>query len=219
MTAAPRWLRSVCWLLAPLSAACFSGFNSNQIPQQTYVLKLPGAPDARGAAAQARGTEAGGSLEVLRPTADAGLSGAGIAVLRPGERLDYYSGARWAEPAPALLQALVIATLRQHGRFTLVETDSGPFDAQYLLSLELTHFEADYGDSGPPTVRVELVCALGERRGRQPLESFTVRGAAIASADRMQAVVDAFQQATRAALGQLGARLGPPAPLAPAEAH
>jgi cholesterol transport system auxiliary component len=133
---------------------------------------------------------------------------------RPRQRLDYYSDARWAESAPTLLQGLVVETLRQHGRFTLVEPDTGPFDAQYLLSLELTHFEADYGDSGPPTVRVELVCALGQRSGRHVLESFTAHGSATASADRMQAVVDAFQQATQEALTQLGTRLAPPAPVA-----
>jgi cholesterol transport system auxiliary component len=210
--------RSLPWLIAPLLAACFSGFNSNQLPQQTYVLRLPPAmptsatTDPGQAPTVARGSGAAGSLQVLLPSAGAGLEGAGIAVLRPGQRLDYYSAARWAAPAPALLQALVIETLRQSGRFALVEADTGPFEAQYLLGLELTHFEADYGASGPPTVRVELVCALGQRTGRQVLQNFTVAGAATASADRMQAVVDAFEQATRAALSELGTRLSPPAP-------
>jgi ABC-type uncharacterized transport system auxiliary subunit len=92
----------------------------------------------------------------------------------------------------------------------LVEPDTGPFEAAYLLSLELTHFEADYQAGAPPTVRVELVCALGRRSGRHVLESFTATGSATASADRLQAVVAAFEQATNAALTQLGARLRPP---------
>jgi len=216
MTPMYRCARSLSWLMLPLLAACFGGFNSNQLPQQTYVLKLPSAatatPQPTGAPAETRGTAvATDSLEVLLPSAAAGLSGDGIAVLRPGERLDYYNGARWAAPAPALLQTLVIETLRRHGRFALVEPDSGPFDAAYLLSLELAHFEAEYQDSGPPTVRVELVCALGQRSGRHVLESFTATGSATASADHMQAVVSAFEQATNAALTQIGARLQPPA--------
>ena len=209
--------RSSAWLVLPLLTACFSGFSSSQLPQQTYVLTLPDAAAASagtsGAPAVTRGTSdsATDSLEVLMPSADAGLSGEGIAVLRPGQRLDFYSAARWAAPAPALLQALVIETLRRDGHFALVEPDSGPFDATYLLSLELTHFEADYEASGPPTVRVELTCALGRRSGRQVVQSFTAAGAATASADRMQAVVAAFEEATNAALAQLGARLRPPA--------
>lgn len=216
MSALPRARRLLSVLIVPLLTACFSGFNSNQQPQQTYVLRLPTGAPANAAAgsshgAETRGTDASGTLDVLLPSAGAGLSGEGIAVLRPGQRLDYYSDARWAEPAPALLQALVIETLRQNGRFALVESDSGPFDAQFLLNLELTHFEADYGESGPPTVRVELVCTLGQRSGRRVLESFTAVGSATAGADRMQAVVEAFQEATRAALTQLGTRLAPPA--------
>jgi len=211
-----RTVRSLAWWMLPPLAGCFSGFHTNQLPQQTYVLSVPGAHATAGAdpgqaSAVTRASQPSGSLEVLLPAAGTGLSGEGIAVLRPGQRLDYYSGARWAEPAPALLQALVVETLRQNGRFALVEPDTGPFDAQYLLSLELTHFEAEYADSGAPTVHVELVCTLGQRRGRQVLESFTAAGSATASADRMQAVVDAFEQATRAALSQIGMRLTPPA--------
>ncbi len=204
--------RSLCLLPLLLLSACFSGFSSNQRPQQTYVLRLPAATiaDPSQAPAVVHETDAAGSLEVLLPSAGAGLSGEGIAVRRPGQRLDYYSGARWAEPAPALLQALVIETLRQNGRFALVQADGGPFDAQYLLSFELTHFEADYSASGPPTVRVELACALGQRSGRHVLESFTAVGSAAASADHMQAVVEAFEQATRAALTQIGTRLALP---------
>jgi cholesterol transport system auxiliary component len=215
MTAKRRSARSLPWLMLPLLTACLSGFNSNQVPQQTYVLKLPSAATAAepsGTQAEPRGTAvATESLEVLLPSAAAGLSGDGIAVLRPGERLDYYTGARWAAAAPALLQTLVIETLRRHGHFALVESDSGPFDAAYLLSLELAHFEAEYQASGPPTVRVELVCALGRRSGRHVLESFTATGSATASADQMGAVVSAFEEAPNAALAQIGARLQPPA--------
>jgi cholesterol transport system auxiliary component len=212
MSPVHRAPRSLAWLLPLLLAGCFSGFSSNQRPQQTYVLRLPAATiaDPSQAPAVVHGTDPAGSLEVLLPSAGAGLTGEGIAVLRSGQRLDYYSDARWAEPAPALLEALVIETLRQKGRFALVEPDGGPFDAQYLLSLELTHFEAEYADSGPPTVRVEVVCALGRRSGRAVLESFTAVGSAAASADHMQAVVEAFEQATRAALTQIGTRLALP---------
>ena len=32
----------------------------------------------------------------------------------------------------------------QSNRFAMVETDAGPFSAEYVLSLELRHFEAEY---------------------------------------------------------------------------
>jgi cholesterol transport system auxiliary component len=201
-----------------LAGGCVSALHSNQPAQQQYVLTLP-AP-ATGAAASA-GAEAGAgagasrvgaaTLQVLAPAAGAGLGTENIAVMRPGQRLDYYSGARWAATAPAMLQALVIQAVRRQGRFALVEAEGGPFDARYVLSLELTHFEADYAGGGPPTVRVALVCTLGQRAARSVVSSFTVNGTAAANADRMQAVVAAFQRATDEALMQMTGRLAPPA--------
>lgn len=215
-------LRCLLPAMLLLLASCFSGLNSNQAAQQTYVLRLDAASEAGSAmdaqtaanvpaAAAAPANAAGNNLQVLLPVAGAGLSGEGVAVLRPGQRLDYYSGARWAAPAPVLLQALVVQRLRGSGRFTLVESDTGPFEASYLLSLELSHFEANYADSGPPTVRVTLVCALGQRSGRRVLDSFTVQAQVPAASDRMQAVVAAFEQATNQALAQLANRIRMPA--------
>jgi cholesterol transport system auxiliary component len=192
-------------------AGCFSGLNSNALPAQRYVLQAPVAAEAATAIAAAP-LQADASLVVLRPNAAPGLVGDGIAVLRPGARLDFYSNARWAADAPAALQSLVIASLRAAGRFATVEPDSGPFATNYLLSLDLEHFEASYGDDGgAPTVQVALVASLGRRSDRSVILSFTARSAIRAEADHMQAVVAAFQQATAQVLSQLAANIAPPA--------
>jgi cholesterol transport system auxiliary component len=205
-------------LMALLLGGCVSGFSSKQAPQQTYVLRLQPAVSGTTASAppsrpSPASSAAADTVQVLLPAAFAGLGGDSIAVLRGGGRLDYYSGARWAAPAPSMLQSLVIQTLRRQGRFALVESDSGPFAAAYLLSLELTHFEADYAAEGAgaaPTVRVELVCTLGGRVGRHVLESFTATSSVNADADRMQAVVAAFERATNDVLAQVAAHIVPP---------
>jgi ABC-type uncharacterized transport system auxiliary subunit len=185
--------------------ACFSGLSSKLPAQQRYVLQpklaAPAAiPDSRV-----------GSVQVLRPSAAGGLGGDGIAVLRPGARLDYYSSGRWATDAPTALQALVIDSLRGAESFATVESDSEPFASQYILSLEVQHFEAEYDGDGPPTVQVALVCTLGRRADRNVVVSFTAHGSARADADRMQAVIAAFEQATGAALSQVAASIVPPA--------
>ncbi len=218
MSACLRWPLCRGWLLLlPLFAGCFSGFNSNVPPQQTYVLRLQprqNSSSSTGAVASTSPTAAVSarpeSLEVLLPVAAAGLSGDGIAVIKPGERLDYYSGGRWAAPAPLLLQRLLIETLRRGGRFSLVESDTGPFEATDFLSVELTHFEADYAGGEIPTVRVELIGTLGRRTGRGLLASFTASGTVQADADRMQSVIFAFGQATNQALTQLAEHIQPP---------
>ena len=55
MSPMPRARRSLPWLMVPLLTACFSGFNSNQLPQQIYVLRLPAAAPTAAAADFARG--------------------------------------------------------------------------------------------------------------------------------------------------------------------
>ena len=196
--------RGVLWpcLTALLALpGCVSGLNSKIPAQQSYVLQAASLPGERPSAA---------SVEVLRPSAAPGLESEGIAVMRAGRRLDFYTDARWAARAPEMLQALVIDSLRSAGRFAAVESDAEPFAAQYVLSLELQHFEAVYGNAGPPTIRVALVGTLGRSSDRVVIASFTAHSEVQADADRMQAVIAAFDQASGQALAQLAANVAPP---------
>lgn len=198
--------------LTLLLAGCIGGgLHSNQPPQQLYLLGLPPetSSNAPAVAASVAASAADQTLEVLSPAAAPGLGGEGIAVLRAGGRLDYYSGARWASSAPTMLQTLAIEALRRQGHFALVQSDSGPFETRWVLSLELTHFEADYSGGVPPTIRVALVCTLGQRTPRAAVTTLTVSSAVSAQADRMQAVLAAFQRATDAALARMAAQLAP----------
>ena len=147
----------------------------------------------------------------MLPQASAGLASDRIVVVHSGERLDYYSAARWAAPTPAMLQMLVIDALRASNRFGMVESDAGPFSAEYLLSLELRHFEAEYTAAGPPMVHVALEGSLGRRGRRDVIVSCGADSQVKAESDRMQAVVAAFEQATGAALAQLAACIAAPA--------
>jgi ABC-type uncharacterized transport system auxiliary subunit len=183
-------------------AGCSTGFRSNLPIAQVYVLH----PTAAVAAAAA---PAFGTVQVMLPQAAAGLGTDSIVVLRSGERLDYYSAVHWAAAAPAMLQMLAIDALRGANRFATVESDAGPFPSDYVLGLELRHFEAEYVAAGPPTVHVALVCTLGKRCTREVIVSFTAESQVTAEADRMQAVVAAFEQATGEALSQLAARTSP----------
>ena len=97
-----------CWpLLAALTAlpGCFSGLNSKTPAPQRYLLQA----QLTSAAAPARSAA---SVQVLRPSAAPGLAGSGIAVLRSGSRLDFYSNADWAADVPVALQGLIIDALR-----------------------------------------------------------------------------------------------------------
>lgn len=191
--------------LTLILSGCVSGLLTSKAPaQQVYVLR-PAAGDTAATA-----PPAGTTLQVLSPLAAPGLGGDGIAVLR-GARMDYYTGGLWAAAAPSLLQSLAVDALRAHHAFSEVETETGPFTGQYVLSLELQHFEAEYSGDGPPTVHVAVVATLGRRSERDVLQSFTAESRQVATADRMQAVVAAFDAATAQVLSQISGKLAPAA--------
>jgi cholesterol transport system auxiliary component len=192
-----------------LLCACSGGLKSNLPVSQVYVLRPTWAAGVPASSAPA------GSVQVTWPMTAPGLASDSIVVLRAGERLDYYSAARWAAPAPGMLQALAVEALRAANKFAMVESDAGPFASEYVLSLELTHFEAEYTGAGPPSVHVALVCTLGRRGSRDVITSFTAESRVTADADRMQPVVAAFERATGAALSQLAAGVPAPGRIAP----
>lgn len=186
-----------------LLTGCFSGLNSKAPPEQRYLLRSEIATVA--GAGQPAGT-----VQVLRPTASPGLLGSRIAVMRPGARIDYYANARWVEETPVLLQSQIIDALRTGGRFATVESDTEPFAAQYLLSVDIANFQAQYTDTGSPTIFVTINCTLGRRTDRSVIVSFAAQGSARASADHLQAVVAAFTTATSQAMQEIAGKIAPP---------
>jgi ABC-type uncharacterized transport system auxiliary subunit len=204
----PRiFVRSLALALLPalsLLSGCFSGLNSKALPEQRYLLRSEIAKPAIS-------VQPAGTVQVLRPSASPGLAGSRIAVLRLGARVDYYAHARWAEEVPPLLQSQIIDALRTGGRFANVETDTEPFAAQYLLSVDIANFQAEYRDAGAPTVSVTINCTLGRRTDRSIIRSFAAQGNARASADHLEAVVAAFGAATSQAMQQIAENIAPPA--------
>jgi ABC-type uncharacterized transport system auxiliary subunit len=183
--------------------ACSGVFESTIEAPQAYLLRLPAAtPQAAAATA--------GSVLVQRPEAGPGLDSERIALLRSDRRFDFYAASRWAAPAPDLIESVMLDALRAGGSFSAVFDDTSPFAPRYSLRCALRRFEADYtSDRGDargrgPTAHVALDCTLGRHRDRELLASFTARGSSVASEDRVNAVVAAFETATGTAMDELG---------------
>jgi len=178
--------------------ACGGVFESKLAAPQAYVLRLPPAT-APTAAANA------GSVVVQRPEAGPGLDSDRIALLRSDQRFDFFAASRWAAPVPDLMESVMIDALRASGSFSAVFDDTAPFAPRYSLRCALRRFEADYTTGGrAPTVRVALDCTLGRRRDRELLASFVAQGSSVASEDRLNAVITAFEAATLIAMKELG---------------
>ena len=189
--------RRLLWpvLLLPL-AAC-SGLRSNAPVTQIYLLQ----PQPAVAAAAAVVPTA--TLAVVLPVVAPGLDSDRISLVHADGRLDSYAGSRWPDALPLVLQPILIDALRTGGRYRTVQSDAMPFNAEYLLQVEVRQFAIEYDAAENPVAAVSLVCTLGRRADRTPVRSFSITTAVAASANRMGAVISAYNQAVGKALQEL----------------
>lgn len=176
-------------------------------PPETYRL---GAPAVTAAAARLPL-----ALTVSRPRAAESLDTDRIAVVQPGLRFDHYYGIRWSEPAPQMLQSLMVSALQASGRFETVLSAPSRVPTDLLLDVELQRFEAHYATpGGAPVARVQMQLTLVDARRGLRLSSVAASGESPAVADRRGEVMAAFERATSDALGAAAAWLAavPPPP-------
>jgi len=190
---------------------CSGLLHSSARPEQTYYLRAPATAGTAAPGSGATGSDAaashatGVSLRVGHPVADPGLDSPRIMLVQADHRMNFYSGSRWAAPAPELIESLAVQTLSASGDWSSVESSGSPFPSDYLLQIALRRFEADYTSGGSaPVVHVLLDCIVGRREGRDVIAIFVAQGDAAAASNRLSAVVGAFEQASGAALEALG---------------
>jgi cholesterol transport system auxiliary component len=203
VTGARREVCAVALLCAGLGG-CTGLFQSRAQPEQIYYLRAPPAGAAVPAGAAAMLPAPGVSLRVGHPLATPGLDSPHIMLVQPDHRMNFYTGSRWPSAASDVLEALAVQTLRASGAWASVQDTASPFPTDYLLQLTVRHFEADYtsGDAAP-VVLVTLDCTIGRGGGREVVATFAAAGSAPAAANRLSAVVAAFEQASGTALEAL----------------
>ena len=188
-------------LAAALCTGCVGSLleSSNEAPE-IYRLAGVALPD--------RGEPLPFALAVAPPRAAASLDTDRIAVVQPDSRFDHFSGVRWAEPAPEMLQQLLVRALASDGRFATVVAAPSRVPADLMLDVELRSFEAVYGgNAGVPLVSVEMQVTLVDARKAKRLASFVLRAESTAADNRRTAVLESFERATTEALQATVARL------------
>ena len=169
------------------------------------------APDLyrlEGPAAEPEGTALTLAITVARPRSPLSLDTDRIAVTKPGLGFDYLADARWADPAPQMLQQLLVDTLTRDARFATVVAAPSRVPTDLMLDVEIGRFEATYSDVDvPPTVTVEFGVNLVDVRSGQRLASFRVAATAVAARNSRGSVVEAFEQALDQALRKAASRI------------
>ena len=148
------------------------------------------------------------AVSVSLPRAAAALDTDRIAVVQAAGGFDYIAGVRWAEPAPQMLQQMLVEALVADGRFATVVAAPSRVPAEYLLDVELRRFAAVYAAAaGPPEVQVQWQVTLVDVRRGLRLASSLEEASALATANRRDAVIAAFQSATAAVVQQSASRI------------
>ena len=154
-------------LLISLSSAC------SILPQaeNADVYRLPATAAARSAAAPVNW-----SLRVNKPITSDALNVPRIAVVPQGNVLSSYKGARWTDPAPALLRNRILDAFQRDGRVPRLSADDSNLQSDFELVGELQAFQSEYTAQGIDVV-VRLDARLVDGRSQRTLTSriFEVR--------------------------------------------
>jgi cholesterol transport system auxiliary component len=203
--------------LAALLGGCTGSLLQSDAPAAA-TFRLATLPQPAGAVA----TPIPFALAVARPRAAAAIDTDRIAIAAAGSRFDYYAAARWAEPAPAMLQASVVAALAATGQFGGgVVAAPSRVPAEFLLDIELRRFEAVSGSAdpatgAPPVVHVQAQASLVDTRRNARVASFTSAAQVQAEANRLGSVVAAFDQAQAQVVAGISAQVTAAAAALPA---
>lgn len=180
---------------------------------QMYALN-PAAP-----AAAPSGNKVGWALAIQKPDAPGNLDSERIALARSGTQLDYYANAAWSDHLPDLVQTALLAGFEASGRIDAVSRDDDGLHSDYQLSTDLRDFEARYATAnGVPNVAVTIIAHMSDTRSRKILANLSVNLTEPASANSVDAVVQALNTALAKAVNQIvqwALALPPPADAVP----
>jgi len=182
---------------APLIAGC-SGIQLIPTPMQPqlYVLR----PDI----ATPMGMPVRWRLSVGTPDASASLDTERIALSRTATTMDYFANAAWTDRVPAIVQRLLVQTFDASNRIVAVDRDTTGIENDYLLQTEIRDFAAHYDTpEGAPQILISIQAKLARMPQREIVSSLNVRQQATASANALDSIVMAFNQATGAAIAQI----------------
>lgn len=178
---------------------------------QIYALKPP-PPQ------QVPGAKVAWALSIAKPDAADNLDSARIAIARGDTQFDYYANAVWPDHLTDLVETALLSGFEASGRIDSVSREQDTLHADYTLLTDLRDFEARYAAADSvPAIAVTLVAHMAEAHSRKIVSSLTVSFNEPATANSVDAAVQAFDAALGKAVAQIVAwALALPPPSGPA---
>jgi cholesterol transport system auxiliary component len=138
-------------------------------------------------------------ISIQLPEAPQSLDTDRIALVQPGDIMDYYANAEWQDRLPFLVQQALIEAFEANNRITAVGRDTDILRADYLLQTDIRDFQARYdAQDAPPTAVVRIACKLIAAHGRTITQIMTVQK----QVPTQQNSIGAATQAMNEALGE-----------------
>lgn len=167
-------------------AASLSLISACSILPKPEVVDVYRLPDAQTPIATSQSAPVTWSLRLDKPMASNALNSQNIAVIPEGNLVSNYKGARWSDPAPALLRNRLLDAFLQDGRVKALSTDDSNLQSDYELGGELLAFQIHYNGKDPEVIvqyNARLVRSSDQRiigakrfEVRQPLTNPLVPG-------------------------------------------
>lgn len=143
-------------------------------------------------------------LAVAAPDAVASLDTARIALTRSSTTMDYFANAAWTDRVPLLFQRQLIQAFDASGRILSVDRDTSGLEADYVLQTEIRDFQARYDEpEGAPRIVINIQAKLARMPQREIAANLNATQETTASANDLDSIVVAFNQATGAAIAQI----------------
>jgi cholesterol transport system auxiliary component len=134
-------------------------------------------------------------VSIGRPDFAPGLDTDRIAVLK-GRQLDYYRGARWGSRSVEVVQSMLVSSINDQGLFRSVTAEQARVATDYMLDVEVRHFESDYAN-GRLEAHVMIIGRLIRVVDRKLVTTVTGEARAPTTEERMAAVTQAFEAASQ----------------------
>lgn len=134
-------------------------------------------------------------LIVEEPSSVKALGTNRITLVREGNSVEYYKGARWTDRGPRLIQARIIEALEDSGRIASVGRETSGLNADVRLKMDLRKFQAVYDGAGAPTIEIEISGKLLDSRSRDIVATEIFTTAEVADSSRLNDIVRAYNKA------------------------
>jgi cholesterol transport system auxiliary component len=143
-------------------------------------------------------------ISVMLPEAPQSLDTDRIALVQPGDVMDYYANAAWQDRLPFLVQQALIEAFEANSRITAVGRDTDVLRSDYILQTDIRDFQAEYAVADtPPTAQVRIAAKLIAARTRTITQIITATKDVPTTQNSIPAATQAMNEALGSVLQQI----------------